>query len=349
MRPIRWSARAVLTAGLAAAGLALAGCGDDSNGPGPDENVAPTANFTSECTDLACDFSDLSSDADGTVASVAWEFGDGGTAGIRNPSHTYAGNGPGLEATYTVTMTVTDNDGAEGTLSRDVTVSEPGTQPSNNAPTAEFDIDCASLTCTFTDESTDPDGNGTIVSWAWEFGDGETAAVQNPPAHTYTATGLQSYTVRLTVTDNGGLSSSRSVQISVAPPATLTCNGVACTLLLPEASTVTVTLESRECTARNNTFRITAPALETLFTDGCYAPDVGTSFDLNGGAAYGAGTELEAEVLSGSVKLETEPGLKVTGSFAQGWLLEFDDGEDATFPEPDFNDLVIHIVATPAP
>ena len=339
----------MITAGLTAAGLALAACGDDGNGPDP-QNVAPTANFTAECADLACDFSDLSSDTDGTVVSVAWEFGDGGTAGIRNPSHTYAGNGPGTEATYTVTMTVTDDDGDEGTLSRDVEVSEPGTQPTNNAPTAEFDISCASVTCTFTDESTDPDGNGTIVSWAWEFGDGETSDLQNPAAHAYAATSLQSYTVRLTVTDAGGLSSSRTRQISVAPPATLTCNGSACTLLLPEPSTVTVTLESRECTARNNTFRITAPALETLFTDGCYTPVPGTpeaTFDLNNGEAYAAGTELAAEVLSGSVKLETEPALQVTGSFAEGWTLSFDDGEDATFPEPDFNDLVVRVVATP--
>jgi PKD repeat protein len=334
-----------MTAGLAA--LALAACGDDGNGPDPDENVSPTANFTVACTDLACDFSDLSSDPDGTVVSVDWEFGDGGTAGIRNPSHTFAGNGPGTQATYTVTMTVTDNDDAEGTLSRDVEVSEPGTQPTNDAPTAQFDISCVSLTCTFTDVSTDPDGNGTIVAWAWEFGDGATADVQDPPAHTYTATGLQTFTVRLTVTDAGGLSSTRSTQISVAPPATLTCNGASCTLLLPEASTVVVTLESRECTARNNAFRITEPEFEELFTDGCYSPAVGTPFDLNSGEAYAAGTELEAEILSGSVKLETEPALQVTGSFAEGWTLSFDDGEDATFPEPDFNDLVIRVVATP--
>jgi PKD repeat protein len=345
MRSNRWSSRAVYTASLAA-GLALAACGD-SNGPDPDDNVAPTANFTSSCTDLACDFSDLSSDPDGTVTTVAWEFGDGGTAGIKNPSHTYAGNGPGTDATYSVTMTVTDDEGAEGSLSRDVIVSEPGTQPTNEAPTAEFNISCVSLTCTFTDESTDPDGNETIAGWAWDFGDGETASVQNPPAHTFAATGLETFSVRLTVTDDGGLKSSRTIQISVAPPASLTCNGSACTLLLPEPATVTMVLESRECTARNNTFRLVSPTVDTLFTDGCYTPDVGEVFDLNGGEAYAAGTELAAEVLSGSVKLETEPSLQVTGSFAEGWLLSFDDGEDATFPEPDFNDLVIRVIATP--
>jgi hypothetical protein len=47
-----------------------------------------------------------------------------------------------------------------------------------------------------------------------------------------------------------------------------------------------VTLESRECTARNNTFRITAPVPETLFTDGCYTPVPGTpeaTFQLDNG------------------------------------------------------------------
>jgi len=332
----------VLTAGLAVAGLAAAGCGNDG-GPDP-QNVAPTANFTYTCTDLDCEFIDLSSDSDGDVASVAWSFGDSETANVRNPAHSYAAAG-----NYTVTMTVTDNDGEDANLSRDLTVTDPGTQPTNNAPTANFDLACTSLTCTFTDQSTDPEGNGTLVAWAWEFGDGETATDQNPAAHTYSATALASFTVRLTVTDDGGLSSSRSLQINVAPPATLTCDGVACTLLLSEASTVTVTLVSRECTARNNTFKITQPIEEILVTDGCYTPDVGTTFNLNGGAVFAAGTELEAEVLSGSVRLETEPALRVTGSFAEGWTLEFDDGEDATFPEPDFNDLVMLIVATPAP
>ena len=344
MRAMRWSTRAFLMTAVGAVGLAASGCGNDG-GPDDDNNIAPTANFTFECSDLDCDFTDLSSDQDGSVASVSWNFGDDATAGTRNPSHSYADGG-----TYTVTMTVTDNQGAEGTVSHDVEVTEPGTQPTNNAPSADFDISCVSLTCTFTDASSDPDGNSDVVAWAWEFGDDATASVQNPDPHTYSATALASFTVRLTVTDAGGLSSTRSRQISVAPPATLTCNGAACTLLLPVASTVEVTLESRECTVRNNTFRLTQPNEEVLFTDGCYTPVPGTpeaTFELNEGNAYEAGTELEAEVLSGSVKLEAEPGLQVTGSFEEGWTLSFDDGEDATFPEPDFNDLVVRIVATP--
>ena len=109
-----------------------------------------------------------------------------------------------------------------------------------------------------------------------------------------------------------------------------------------------MTLESRECTARNNTFRITQPAEEVLITDGCFSPDVGMTWDLNNGNAYAAGTELNAEVISGSLKQEVAPALRVVGTYPE-WRLEFDDGEDATPPEPDFNDLVLVITATPQP
>ena len=77
------------------------------------------------------------------------------------------------------------------------------------------------------------------------------------------------------MTDNDGLSSTKTVTFTVSPSASLTCNGVACVLTLEDDAVVTVTLESRECTARNNTFRITQPAEEVLITDGCYSPDGG--------------------------------------------------------------------------
>ena len=159
-------------------------------------------------------------------------------------------------------------------------------------------------------------------------------------------TELTQFTAKLTVTDDDGLSSTNTASFTVAPSASLTCNGVACVLTLEDDAVVTVTLESRECTARNNTFRITQPEEEVLITDGCYEPAVGTTWALNSGEAYSAGTELNAEVISGSLKLETDPALRVVGAYPE-WTLEFDDGEDATPPEPDFNDLIIKITAAP--
>jgi PKD repeat protein len=61
------------------------------------------------------------------------------------------------------------------------------------------------------DGSFDPDG--TIVSYSWDFGDGAGTSTQANPSYTYTSAG--SYLAVLTVTDDGGLSATASVDITV--------------------------------------------------------------------------------------------------------------------------------------
>lgn len=315
----------------------LAACGSDSNGPS-DPNAAPTADFTFECANLTCTFTDRSTDTDGQVTARSWDFGDGQDGNGTTPSHTYAQAG-----TFNVTVSVTDNGGKSTTSqARAVAV----VAPSPGGPTASFSVSCASLDCTITNTST---ASGSVVSWAWDFGDGQASTDQNPgPVH-YDATAVSTFTISLVVTSDG-LTSQATKQVTVAPPAGLTCsNGQACTLLLPQASTVVVTLESHDCQVHGNKFAITAPVQETLFEDGCYAPvapDPNGSHELNGGAAFSAGTELEAEVTSGFPGT-TEAQLQVTGDYQNGWTLRYDDGYVGP-DEPDFNDLVIKIQATPA-
>lgn len=91
-----------------------------SGGGGGTTNNPPTAAFSYTTSDLTADFTDESSDSDGSIASRAWDFGDGSTSVATNPSHTYA-----AEGTYTVTLTVTDDDGASASTSENVTVSAP--------------------------------------------------------------------------------------------------------------------------------------------------------------------------------------------------------------------------------
>jgi PKD repeat protein len=155
-------------------------------------NQAPTAVFTSSCNRLACSFDGSgSADANGSIASYAWQFGDGETGTGATPSHTYAAAG-----TYNAVLTVTDNEGASTTVTHAVTVTIPPNQP----PTAAFSPSCTDLQCGF-DASGSTDADGSIASYAWQFGDGDTGTGASP-SHTYAAGG--SYDVVLTVTDNDG-------------------------------------------------------------------------------------------------------------------------------------------------
>jgi serine protease len=88
-----------------------------------------------------------------------------------------------------------------------------GTPPPavNQPPVASFTFGCDQLTCNFDGSgSTDPDGG--VVSYAWSFGDGGTGS-GTPATHAYAASG--SYTVSLTVTDDGGATGSTSQVVTV--------------------------------------------------------------------------------------------------------------------------------------
>jgi trimeric autotransporter adhesin len=81
-------------------------------------NQAPTASFTQQCTNLNCTFDGTASaDSDGHVTGYAWSFGDGTSGSGATPSHNYLAAG-----TYTVTLTVTDDQGATGTTTSQLTV-----------------------------------------------------------------------------------------------------------------------------------------------------------------------------------------------------------------------------------
>jgi len=167
-------------------------------------------------------FDGTGSTDDGAIVQYDWDFGDGTVGTGPTPSHTYAFDGLATyPATYTVTLTVMDDTDLIGTDTADVTIA------ANELPIADPNGPYNGLTdalVTFDGTASyDPDEllyGGTIVSYNWDFGDGN-VGIGPTPSHAYTtasAVGVP-YIVTLTVTDNAG-----GVSTAATSTATITVN-----------------------------------------------------------------------------------------------------------------------------
>ncbi len=174
-------------------------------------NDVPEAGFTynplTPNTTTSINFTDTSEDPDGRVFHWNWNFDDGTTSTVRNPTHTFASAG-----TYHVVLQVWDYENATDTYTETIVVSVAGAP--NYKPVANFVFSPSNpnitTTIQFTDSSVDSDG--IVVGWSWHFGDGSSSTFQNP-THQYTEPGT--YWVELEVTDNLGATGSVSKEVSV--------------------------------------------------------------------------------------------------------------------------------------
>jgi len=172
-------------------------------------NIQPVADAGgpySGTEDMALSFDGSGSyDSDGTITSYDWDFGDGNTGTGISPTHTYVAAG-----VYTATLTVTDDDGAISTDETTVTVNEAV----NNPPVANAGgpYDGTEGVAIILDGSGSYDSDGTITAYDWDFGDG-TTGIGISPTHTYVTAGV--YTAALTVTDNGGATSTDGATVTV--------------------------------------------------------------------------------------------------------------------------------------
>lgn len=157
----------------------------------------PVADFTSDvttaCANPGIKFLNKSTNA----TEFLWEFSDGTTSTDKDAQHTFTDVG-----SISVTLTAI-NYGCENKITK--------TNYATILPSvSRFDYkpDCNNpLQFTFTDKSI---GANT---WNWDFGDGSTSAAQNPPVHTFSASG--SYTVSLTTT-NGSCSYTLTRIVTIA-------------------------------------------------------------------------------------------------------------------------------------
>lgn len=162
-----------------------------------------------------------SSDLNGAIVSYSWTITDdptGGASLTNSGTATPTFHAPSVESdtSVTVSLTVTDDDGATDSDTATVTI-----HPVNESPVADFSYSPSSPTTAdtiqFTDNSSDPDGS--IASWSWDFGDGNISENENP-THSYADNGT--YTVTLTVTDDDGATDSDTATVTVQPAPTET-------------------------------------------------------------------------------------------------------------------------------
>ena len=161
---------------------------------------------TSPSAGQSVQFTDAST---GGPTAWSWDFGDGSTSTLQNPSHAFTSAG-----SKTVTLTATNATGSS-TATRTVTVGvglSASFTFSPSSPTAGQSVQ-------FTDTSV-----GGPTAWSWNFGDGSTSTLRNP-AHSYTTAG--SKTVTLTATNaTGSSTATRTVTVTAALDASFTFSPV---------------------------------------------------------------------------------------------------------------------------
>lgn len=169
-------------------------------------------------------FYDSSTIADGSQSffTYLWNFGDASsgtlnTSVLQNPSHNYSTTGP-----FNVKLQVTSKDGCVSDTTK--ILSSIYAQPK-----AAFTVNaenCLNDTTYFTDQS---NGQGnTVTNWFWNFGDGQTSALQNP-FHKYAVAGT--YTVLLYIKTDKGCNSDtvqKQVIINSLPTVAFTTSAPVC-------------------------------------------------------------------------------------------------------------------------
>jgi PKD repeat protein len=190
---------------------------------GPDQTAdeGDTVSFAGSFTDPGAD-----------THTIAWDFGDVSpvVSGDLSPTHVYVDDG-----VYTVTLTVTDDDGGEGVDTLTVTVNNVAPSVDAGPDQTADEGDTVSFTGDFTDL-----GIMDTHTIEWDFGDGQTALGTLTPTHEYGDNGV--YTVTLTVTDDDGGVGVDTLTVAVAnvaPTVTLTSDQPNPQFILPSVHEIT--------------------------------------------------------------------------------------------------------------
>lgn len=165
-------------------------------------NITPVADAGGPYTGTKCSLINfIGSAINGIIPYIwYWDFGDGNTSALQNPTHQYTNDG-----NYTATLTVTDNVGTIDTITATVTILTPTLVADANGPYNGL----SGVPISFEGNA---NGGCTPYNYSWDFGDGTTKFGANP-IHTYSNNGL--YTITLSVTDHLGIKETNTTIASI--------------------------------------------------------------------------------------------------------------------------------------
>lgn len=164
-------------------------------------NPAPAVDFS---TISACSGAGSVQFTDSSTGGLMWnwDFGDGETSLVPNPTHTYA-----TCDVFNARLIVTNNIGCVDSITKAVTVS--------CQPTVDFDFTdiCLGQSASFIDQS--DISNGSITAWSWDFGDASPIESIQSPTHSYSNAGT--FPVTLIVSGTGGCADTLTQNITIHP------------------------------------------------------------------------------------------------------------------------------------
>jgi len=189
-------------------------------------NSPPIANFTYDpvtpFVDSPITFDASSSnDLDGYIVNYTWDLGDGSHSYEKRFAHIYKKAG-----SYSVKLTVRDNDGDVDSLVKFITVNnETGNMP----PIAKFSYypsqpSVGEVVKFNGSKSYDSDGSIVLYKWDWD-GDGKFDSTYTKPTAEHSWDEAGEYVVTLQVIDNASLANTRSETIKVKEKASLLLSG----------------------------------------------------------------------------------------------------------------------------
>ncbi|MFY9311609.1 MAG: PKD domain-containing protein [Bacteroidia bacterium] len=276
------------------------------------------------CMNQTVNFSSMS----GNYTSYLWDFGDGFSSTLSNPTHFFQGNG-----LFNVTLQTTDNKGCTRTVAL-----QPGISVTKPNPGFNYALvnGCTSKTVDFTNTSTGT-GNPVAASCKWNFGDGTPEQWAEHPTHIYSAQGT--YVVTLTVYNNGCSNSiTKTIYVNQVTADFSFVQNTTClpsTANFTDASSPAVSWlwhfgDGTTSTLQNPSHTYTVEpqdgiTLTVTSSNGCQASVTKqgpTLFNTNFGLSVGEGcSPLFVEFYDGSTS-------------ANQWLWDFGDGSSSTLQNP---------------